>query len=73
MLNNEVYVETARAFARRILKERFAGDADRVIHAFRLCVARPPAKSEVARLVKLLEVNRVGFRGRAGEAAKLAG
>ena len=72
VLNNQVFVEAAQAFSRRVLG-RPGNDAARLARAFRMCVTRPPNASEVDRLERLLETNRAGFRDRAAEAAKLVG
>ncbi len=57
MLNNEVFVEAARALARRVLREA-AGDDARIVLAFRLLVSRTPTEGERARVAKLLEASR---------------
>ncbi len=72
LLNNEAFVEAHRAFAKRILA-RAGGDAERIAHAFRLCVARPPAKEETERLLRLLDAARGYYRGHPEEAGKLGG
>jgi hypothetical protein len=41
-MNDPVYVEAARAFAARVLKEGGADDAARLSYAWRLALARPP-------------------------------
>ena len=41
-LNNVTFVEAAKAFAQRILKEAPPKDQERIAHGFRLCVARSP-------------------------------
>ena len=56
LLNDPVYVEAARAFAARIVREQPTSDVDaRLRHAFRLAVARPPRDSELAVLRKLYD------------------
>jgi hypothetical protein len=56
LLNDEVYVETALAFADRILREVPSGSSqDRVTHAVRLAVARDPTAEERAVLTRLLD------------------
>jgi hypothetical protein len=55
LLNDPVYVEAARAFAARIVREKPDANADeRLRHAFRLAVAREPRDAEFAVLRKLL-------------------
>ena len=56
LLNDPVYVETARAFAARIVREKPDANAEqRLRHAFHLAVAREPRDAELAVLRKLLE------------------
>ena len=56
LLNDPVYVEAALGLARRVLTERPAADrAERLRHAFRLCVARTPAAVELDLLTELLD------------------
>jgi cytochrome c553 len=47
LLNDPVFYEAAQALSARIQKE---GGADPLAYAFELCVARPPSKSERARI-----------------------
>ncbi len=54
LLNDEAYVEFARALAARVLREAKPDDAERLRYAFRLCVARPPTAREQERLSRLL-------------------
>jgi len=53
-LNEPIFLECARALARRTLKEAVSTDPERVTYAFRCCVARPPTAPESAALVTLL-------------------
>jgi hypothetical protein len=57
LLNDPTYVEAARIFAERIISAH-ATDLDRLDLAFRLALARPPAKEETIILQKLLEQER---------------
>jgi hypothetical protein len=54
-LNEEVFMDAARALAARVLKEGGKTDDDRLTYAFRLCVSRPPSGDEKSELVSLLE------------------
>jgi hypothetical protein len=66
LLNDPVYVEAARAFARRIVAEQPSGDVDaRIGHAFLLAVGRRPHATERQVLKELFESERTT----AGEAA----
>jgi hypothetical protein len=53
-LNEPLFVESAQALAKRVLKEGGASDAERVAYAFRLCTSRRPNADESAVLLKLL-------------------
>ncbi len=74
-LNNEVYLEAARAMAARMLEGDADSDAARLARAFRTCVARPPTVAELKRLQELLKTSRDWYRDatRAEEAAKAVG
>jgi hypothetical protein len=52
-LNDPVYMEAARALARRIVKEGGATAENRAAYGLRLCLARPPRDEQIAELVKL--------------------
>jgi hypothetical protein len=73
LLNDTVFVECARALARRVLAEEAGGTEGRIRHAFRLCLAREPTAAEQSRLARLFEDLRALCQARPGEAAKLAG
>jgi hypothetical protein len=53
-LNEPLFVESAQAFARRVLKEGGASDRQRLDYAFRLATARMPAPAEADVLLELL-------------------
>ena len=53
-LNEPIFLECARALARRALREGGATDDEKLIYAFRCCVARPPTSNESAVLLTLL-------------------
>jgi hypothetical protein len=59
LLNDVTYVETARVFAERVLKEGGTSFDERIIHAYRRALARLPTDAEKAVLLsawqKLLE------------------
>ncbi|WP_425613350.1 PSD1 and planctomycete cytochrome C domain-containing protein [Anatilimnocola sp. NA78] len=60
LLNDPVYVEAARAFAQRVVREQPAGSVDaRLTYAFQLAVARTPVEGELAVLRKLFEAERM--------------
>lgn len=72
-LNNEVFVESSQALTRRVLSGSAKGDADRVTHAFRICLARPPSKMEHSRLLELLADGRDWYKTHPEDAKKLIG
>jgi hypothetical protein len=53
-LNEPIFLECARALALRTLADGGAADGDRIVYAFRRCVARPPSAEEKGDLLKLL-------------------
>lgn len=60
-MNDPVYVEAARAFAARVLKEGGADDAAKLNYAWRLALARTPSVTERAVLEKTLAKQREHF------------
>ena len=61
LMNDPVYVEAARAFAVRVLKEGGANDAAKLNYAWRLALARNPNSVERAVLEKTLAKQRELF------------
>ena len=72
-LNNEVFVEAARALAKRALSLEAADDRERIQGALRLCIARPPADGEIASFQKLLATSRDWYAQNPGEVEKILG
>ncbi|MCZ6796047.1 MAG: PSD1 and planctomycete cytochrome C domain-containing protein [Planctomycetota bacterium] len=72
-LNEPLFVECARAMARRTLDEKTGGDSERLTHAFRLAVGRRPTDAETAALLELREKSATRFAGDPQGAAALAG
>jgi hypothetical protein len=72
LLNNEVFAEAHRAFAKRVLA-RDGGDAERLAFGFRVCTARAPSAPEADRLRRLLEAARAAYRARPEDAKALGG
>ncbi len=63
LLNDPVYVEIARAFARRVLTDKAgAGERERIEYAFGLCLTRAPSAQELAVLEKALEQDLQRYR-----------
>ncbi len=54
LLNEPVFVDCAKSLARELLVDNDAGDAARIVRAFRRCTARMPAAEEVATLEDFL-------------------
>ena len=61
LMNDPVYVEAARAFAARVLRDGGANDAARLDYAWRLALARPASGVERAVLTKTLAKQRELF------------
>jgi hypothetical protein len=61
LLNDPSYVEAARSFAARILREGSGDDSERLIWAWRQALARAPLDSELSALRRLLESQRTAF------------
>jgi hypothetical protein len=73
LLNDHVYVEAALALARRVLTEKPAASvADRVRHAFQLCLARPPTEREAQTLARLYNEQLVASRANDASPSKAA-
>jgi len=72
-LNNVTYVEAAKAFAQRILKEAPAEDRKRIAHGFRLCVSRVPEPSETEAFANLLADSRSWYENHPEDAKTFAG
>ncbi|HCK55767.1 MAG TPA: hypothetical protein DIC23_21345, partial [Planctomycetaceae bacterium] len=72
-LNNEVFVESSQAMARRIVTEKHPDDRRRLVRAFRLCVARSPSKQELDGFADLLGTAREWYSDHAEDAKKLVG
>ncbi|TVS13279.1 MAG: DUF1553 domain-containing protein, partial [Planctomycetaceae bacterium] len=70
-LNDPVYIEAAQALARRMTAAE-STEAQRVIHGFRLCLARPPNDQERQKLLDLHARARQAFQEDREAAEKLA-
>lgn len=60
-LNEPLFLESARALARRAIKEGGLTDAQRLAYAFRLCLGRRPTAQESAELLRLLYAQKKRF------------
>jgi hypothetical protein len=61
VMNDPVYVEAARAFATRVLQQPGLNLEQQLAYAFRLALARPPEKKELAVLEKTYREQKVNF------------
>src|SRR5206468_11399502 len=71
LLNDPTYVEAARVFAERILREGGPSQESRLAFAFRSALARPPTAEERRILLNVREQALARFRGDAAAARKL--
>jgi mono/diheme cytochrome c family protein len=62
LMNDPIYVEAARVLAQRVLKEAGPDPESRIVHAFRLCVARQPTDRERGVLLRLLKQQTTHFQ-----------
>ncbi|MFO1484576.1 MAG: PSD1 and planctomycete cytochrome C domain-containing protein [Verrucomicrobiaceae bacterium] len=73
LLNDPVYVEAAKAFARRIVNESPSNNLDsRLQHAFRIALARKPRPKELAVLKSLWETQFESAKSDSKDARELA-
>ncbi|MCS6852598.1 MAG: PSD1 and planctomycete cytochrome C domain-containing protein [Gemmataceae bacterium] len=72
LLNDTVFVECAQALGARLVREK-ATTAERLRHAFRLCLAREPLPAEMDILSRLYDGLRHSAAADPAAAAKLAG
>lgn len=72
-LQNEVYVEAARALSQRALTLPQGNDEERLRFVWRLSLARSPQPQELAPLLALLQENRAYYRVHAEQARELGG
>jgi mono/diheme cytochrome c family protein len=73
LLNDEAFVEFARALALRVMTESLGDDAARIDHAFCLCAARTPDADERQVLLRLLDKQRHAFAADEQDARTFAG
>lgn len=57
-LNETIFVESARAFALRVLREGGGNDQQRISYAYQLCMGRDPTQNEQQAVMKLLDEQR---------------
>jgi hypothetical protein len=71
LLNDEMYIETARKFAERMVKEGGASEAERLRWAMRLATSRPASEQEVKILEQGLNRRLAQYRADHASAEKL--
>ena len=71
-LNNEVFVEAAKALAKKLVKEKSTDEA-RIALGFKICLAREPSGNESAELINLLKQARTYYATHALEAKDFNG
>ncbi len=72
LLNDQAFFEFAQGLAVRVLREAKPDDAERLRHAFRLCLARQPSELEQKRLGQLLARQRAEFQASPAQARLVA-
>jgi hypothetical protein len=70
LLNDPSFVEAARVFAARLLREKLADDKARLTRAFQLAVARPAKETELKSLSAMLNAQRETYRANPADADK---
>lgn len=73
LLNDEVFNEAAIALALRVLDSTHDDDRERLRYAFRLCLTRPPAESELESFAELLAAADRYYRADEDAAERLLG
>ena len=70
LMNDVAYVEAARVFAERVMKEGGATPRERIAYAFRVATARRPREAETEILLDGFTHNLESFKGRTDAALK---
>jgi hypothetical protein len=73
LLNDPSFVEAARVFAARVLREGGATEADRIAWAWRTALSRPPDQREAAALSRLYRQSRERYAADPAAAGQLLG
>jgi hypothetical protein len=71
LLNDPTYVEAARVFAERIIRQGGSSDSDRIRFAMKRTLARDPTDQEIAVMQSLLTKHRAEYRSDPESARKL--
>ncbi len=73
LLNDPTYVEAAKAFAARLMREAGPDPADRITYAYKLALGRAPTASETEILIALYEKHTRDYREDRQAASALLG
>ena len=73
LLNDEAYVEMSWAFARRIANREMEGEREKLVFAFRSCVARQPTEPELELLLSIYRDERTRLARTPDKAKTLVG
>ncbi len=68
LLNDPSFVEAARGFALRVIREKPENDADRIRHAIKLALAREMKAGELESLTKFLTTQREAYKTKPDDA-----
>jgi hypothetical protein len=71
LLNDPAFVEAARVFASRLLKEKLADDKATLAKAFQFALNREPKEKEAAALASFLTEQRAHYKANPEDATKL--
>jgi hypothetical protein len=71
-LNDPAYVEMARAFAGRLVREGGSTPEERIRRGLRLCLLRPPADGQIAPLLDLFQSELIHYQSSPADAKALA-
>ena len=71
LMNDVQFIEAARKFAEKVVREGGAGVEDRAAFAFRSALGRRPGASELAALARIYKEYVTEFKDSSGSAAKL--
>ena len=61
LLNDRAFFELSRGLAERVLNSNFSSDSERIRYAFKRCLAREPANSELQPLLQFLKHQKQQF------------
>src|SRR5215831_4579872 len=73
LMNDVAYVEAARVFAQRVMKEGGATPLERISYAFRMATARQPKAAETSILLNAFRQNLEQFKAKPDAALKYVG